>query len=458
MTTDPAAVLLDPRTGLLTRVEPQRRRPGLPRLWVGYGASVARTDVFAPWRADRFGFGASAGDRERARRAAVGEAVERYCGNAVPRGLPLCSYAQLAACGQAALDPHTLALYSPRQYRTPGFPFTPFTRDLPVAWTPGRDLHSGDRVMVPASLVWLDYFHGPRTAEPATHALVYSGIAAGVNRAHAERFALEELLERDATTLWWSTGAEASAFADADAVTARLGGPASGEGPGPAVRLLHIPSEFGVPVAAAFLEDRERGMVAFGSSCRATPEAAAEKALVEAYGLYSLTRQLAEPGSEVWQAVSSGALERHVFRPYRADRRYRDDFRADYRDLTDLPAIAQLYLDPRMHGEPLDRLRGAGRISFRDVPAIPDDAAREVYLARLAETGLRAYSVELTTPDVAVAGLSVVRVVVPGLVGNAAPAFPYLGGTRLYHAPARLGLVPRPLREDELYPHPLPLA
>ncbi|MFE2267705.1 YcaO-like family protein [Streptomyces lavendulae] len=453
-----ASPLLDARTGLITRLEPQRRRPGLPRMWVGYGASVGRTDVFAPWLADRFGFGASAGDGERARRAAVGEAVERYCGNAVPGGLRVRSYHELTALGHRAVDPQTLALYSAAQYATRGFPFTPFTRDLPVAWTPGRDLHDGGEVMVPASLAWLDYFHGPRAAEPATHSLVYSGIAAGENRAHAERFALEELMERDATTLWWSTGAEAAAFGDAETVTARLGGPAPGEGPGPSVRLLHIPSEFGVPVAAAFLQDPERGMVAFGSACRATPELAAEKALVEAYGLYSLTRQLAEPGSEVWQAVGAGTLERHVFRPYRADRGYREAFRPDYRDLTDLPAIAQLYLDPRMQGEALERLRGPARTAFGEVPAVREDDPRRVYLERLAAAGLRAYGVDLTTPDVAAAGLAVVRVVVPGLIGNAPPAFPYLGGERLYRIPAELGLVPRPLREDELYPHPLPLA
>ncbi|MGW1209159.1 YcaO-like family protein [Streptomyces sp. NPDC002499] len=452
------SVLLDARTGLITRLERQRRRPGLPRMWVGYGASVARTDVFAPWLADRFGFGASAGDEERARRAAVGEAVERYCGNAVPVAARRGSYQELTGLGLRALDPDTLALYSAAQYATPGFPFTPFTRDLPVAWTPGRDLHDGAEVFVPASLVWLDYFHGLRAEEPATHSLVYSGIAAGENRAHAERFALEELLERDATTIWWSTGAEAAEISDAAAVIARLGGPAPGEGPGPSVRLLHIPSEFGVPVVAAFLEDRQRRMVAFGSACRAEPQLAAEKALVEAYGLYSLTRQLAEPGSEVWEAVAAGTLEGHVFRPFRADRTYRDAFRTDYRDLTDLPAIAQLYLDPRMQGQPLDRLRGPARIAFRDIPAVAEADPHEVYLGRLAAEGLRAYSVDLTTPDVAAAGLSVVRVVVPGLVGNAPPAFPYLGGERLYRTPPQLGLVSRPLNENELYPHPLPLA
>ncbi|MFB0627734.1 YcaO-like family protein [Streptomyces sp. AB3(2024)] len=318
-----STALLDARTGLITRLEPQRRRPGLPRMWVGYGASVARTDVFAPWLADRFGFGASAGDHDRARRAAVGEAVERYCGNAIPDGLRISSYDELVSQGRTALDPATLALYSPAQYATPGFPFTPFSRDLPVARTVGRDLHDGAEAMVPASLAWLHYHHGPRVAEPAVHSLVYSGIAAGENSAHAERFALEELFERDATTIWWSTGAPAAALTEAEAVTvtARLGGPAPGEGTGPAVRLLHIPSEFGVSVAAAFPEDAERGMVAFGSACRVMPEAAAEKALVEAYGLYSLTRQLAEPDSEVWQAVGAGTLESHVFHSVRVWRR-----------------------------------------------------------------------------------------------------------------------------------------
>ncbi|MFF7880874.1 YcaO-like family protein [Streptomyces sp. NPDC020794] len=455
-----STALLDARTGLITRLEPQQRRPGLPRMWVGYGASVARTDVFAPWLADRFGFGASAGDHDRAQRAAVGEAVERYCGNAVPDGLRISSYDELVAEGRSALDPATLALYSPAQYGTPGFPFTPFRRDLPVAWTLGRDLYDGAEAMVPASLAWLDYHHGSRAAEPAVHSLVYSGIAAGENPAHAERFALEELFERDATTIWWSTGAPAAALTEADVATvaARLGGPAPGEGAGPDVRLLHIPSPFGVPVAAAFLEDTERGMVAFGSACRATPEAAAEKALVEAYGLYSLTRQLSEPDSEVWQAVGAGTLESHVFRPFRADRSYRDAFRGDYRDLTDLPAIAQLYLDPRMQGAPLDRLRGTASLAFADLPRVRAEDPRGHYLERLAAAGLRAYGVDLTTPDVAAAGLAVVRVVVPGLIGNAPPAFPYLGGERLYRTPVELGLLPGPLGEDELYPHPLPLA
>ncbi|WP_214104933.1 YcaO-like family protein [Acrocarpospora catenulata] len=447
--TSPEDLLVDPRTGVLTALARQRRRPGLPRFWLGYGSAVADTRRHSAWTADRFGFGAAAGDAERARLAALGEAVERYCGNAVPDGLVTASWRRL---GGRALDPETIPLYSAAQYATPGFPFRKFTRDLEVAWTPATDLATGAEVLVPASMVWLDYFHGPREPEPATHALAYSGIAAGHTRAQAERFALEELFERDATTIWWASGATVPTLADPERITARLGEPADGEGP--RVRLLPVPSEFGVPVLAAFLEDTRERIVAFGSACRADPAEAAVKALVEAYGLYALALQLADPSGEVWQAMAGGTLEGHVFRPYRADRRYRDAFRADYRDLTDLPAIAQLYLDPDMQGAPLDRLRAGPGPRLADLSAADPGS----YLDRLAAAGLTAYSVDLTTSDVRAAGLCVVRMLAPGLVGNAPPAFPLRGGARLYRTPRLLGLTDRDLTEDDLFPHPLPLA
>ncbi|GAA3013152.1 YcaO-like family protein [Streptosporangium longisporum] len=442
--TRPEDLLVDPRTGVLTALEPQARRPGLPRWWTGYGSAVADTRRFAGWRADRHGFGASIGDPARARGAALGEAVERYCGNAIPSGLRVSSW---YALDEAALDPETIPLYSAAQYAEPGFPFVPLTRDLEIAWTPATDLRTGEEVLVPASMVWLDYFHGPRAAQPPTHSLLYSGIAAGPCPARARQAALEELFERDATTIWWASGAPARAVADPERVTSLLGGD------GPAARILVIPSPFGVPVMAAFLEDDD-GIVAFGSACRSTPAEAAAKALVEAYGLYSLTLQLADPDGEVWRAVATGALEAHVFRPFRADRTYRDAFRADFRDLTDLPAIAQLYLDPRMRGEPLDRLRAAPGPALDDLPA----ADPQGYLDRLSEAGLTAYCADLTTPDVAAAGLSVVRVLVPGLVGNAPPAFPLRGGSRLYEVPRLLGLTENVLTEDDLVVTPLPLA
>lgn len=447
-----ADLLTDRRTGLLTDVHRQPRDPRMPAGWVSYSAHVARADRWAPWRPDGFGFGASLGDEDAARAAAIGEAVERYCGNAIPDGLTRASWHDLVTAGEDALDPETLALYSTRQYRLPGFPFVPFTRDLTVAWVPGTDLMTGGELWVPASLAYLDFHYGPRAAEPATHSLIYSGIATGIDREHAQRTAVQELIERDACTIWWASGTPARRLDDGGRVVGRLGAPGAG---GPVdVRLLHVPSEFDVPVVAAFLQDTAAGHVAFGSACRADPATAAAKAMAEAFGLLQLTRQLDEPGSGVWRAVTSGEIERHVFLPHRPDRRYRELAGSDYRALADLPSVAQLYLDPRMQGAPLQRLRTG--------PTVPLDAlagARPAdHVAQLGRHGIRTVGVDLTTKDVAAAGLVVVRVVCAGLVGNAPPAFPLRGGERLYRIPHQLGWTDRPLVEDDLVTDPIPLA
>lgn len=434
-------LLVDPRLGLITSLTRHDRRPGMPPAWIGYGASVAWTTAYAPWETDRYGFGASLGDPDRARRAALGEAVERYCGNIVPDELLSASFDEVTSTGVDAVDPENLALYSPRQHAMPGFPFVPFTRDLRVAWTTGRDMRTGTEVLVPASLAYLNYFRGAHAGEPPTNALSFAGIATGEDRGHAERFALEELFERDASTIWWMTGARASVVKDGHEVVGLLDDPEANQR---TIRLLALPSPFGVPVMAVFIEDHPRRMVAFGSACRADPREASTKALVEAYGLLGLTMQLADPGSDVWRARDDGSIATHVFRPFRAERDYASVIRPDFRDLTDLPAVAQLYLDPRMQGEPLDRLRiEEPAVRLADIPTSPDG-----YVSRLHAAGLRAISVDLTTPDVRAAGLCVVRVVVPGLYGNAAAAFPYLGGTRLY----------RHVDEDDLVRHPIPLA
>lgn len=451
--------LVDSRLGLLTSVVDQPPAAGMPAGWLGRSARVARADRFAGWRADGFGFGATLGDAGRARGAAIGEAVERYCGNAMPAVLPMASWDALRARGVAATDPLEFALYSDRQYATAGFPFVCFTRDLEVAWVSGTDLVSGADVLVPASLVYLDYFHGPHRAEPPVNALMYSGIAAGASRVDAETAALEELFERDATTIWWASGATARAVADGGVVTGQLGRPYRDHPL--TVRLLAIPSPVEVPVLGAFLADEADRVIAFGSACRADPSAAAVKALVEALQLLTLTRQLADPDSDVWRAVAEGDIERHVFLPFRGDRCYGASVSADYRELVDLPAVAQLYLDPAIQRGALGRLCPQTSIALDAIPPVEaptSHTARAAYLERLRAVGLRVVAVDLTTPDVARAGLHVVRVVVPGLVGNGPPAYPLRGGRRLYDVPVSMGWSTALLTEDDLVCQPLPLA
>ncbi|MBY3989962.1 YcaO-like family protein [Rhodococcus fascians] len=444
------------RLGVVTEVGPLERDVELPSAWVGYRAHVARMDRVVDWVADPIGFGASFGRHDAARGAAIGEAVERYCGNAVPPHLERASFRELRARGIDALDPATFALYSPDQYASRGFPFVPFTADTPVEWVEGTDMHDGRAVRAPAESVYLNYIRGHRTSEPPLHSLMYSGIATGTSRQRAEQSAIEELLERDATTIWWASGADARRLDDGGRVIGQMGCSAAGFEID--VTLIHIPSQFDVPVVGALIRDRARELVAFGSACRATPYAAATKALVEALGSMQLSRQLADPTSETWRSVRAGAMPDHVFLPYRADRNYLDAAGENFRNLVDLPAVAQLYQDRRMQTEEaLLRLEPRTRISIDEIPSVAD-SARERYLHSLARHEIEATAVDLTTDDVARSGLTVVRVLAPRLIGNGPPAFPLHGSPRLLEVPAALGWNVRPRTRTDLVTVPLPLA
>jgi len=452
-----AEQLVDSRLGLITRVTCQSAPSGTLRSCVTCTAHVSATRCFSSWSADPETSGAAFDDQDAAQRAAIGEAVERYCGNAVPESLMVTSFTKLVASGRRAIDPIELALYSDRQYRTPGFPFVPLTRDLDVAWVSGRDLADGTATLVPASLVYLNYHRAGHVGRPATNVQAFAGIAAGRTVAAATRAALEELLERDAVTMWWASGAPAARIELPPG--SRLGHLlADPDGADLDVTVLQIPSSFGVPVLGAYLVDAQRRVVALGTACRSSSAAAALKALTEAVVTYRLNLDLLDPYCAFWEAVAAGRIDPAPYRPFRTDRRYRDSFRADWRDVHDLSMHLQIYLDPRMQDEHLHRLCAPpATTSLLDLPDIGSDPP-SVYLDVLLAQGLRPVAVDLTTRDVAAAGLRVVRVVVPGLYASAPAAFPMLGGRRLYREPVERGWLSRPLTEDTVVRAPTPFA
>ena len=456
-TTSAAEQLVDPRLGLITRVTREDALPGTLRSCVAYTAHVAATRRFSSWSADPETSGAAFGDQEAARRAAIGEAVERYCGNAVPEPLAMTSFTKLVASSRRAIDPTELALYSDRQYRTPAFPFVPLTCDLDVAWVPGRDLGDGAETLVPASLVYLNYHRAGHAGGPATNVQAFAGIAAGTTVAAAIRSALEELLERDAVTMWWTSGAPATRVEvpPGSRLSHLLADPADA---GLDVSVLQIPSSFGVPVLGAYLVDAEHRVVALGTACRASPQAAALKALTEAVASYRLSLELLDPHCAFWEAVEAGRIDPAPYHPFRADRCYRESFRDDWRDVHDLSMHLQIYLDPRMQDKHLTRLSAPPTAtSLPDLPDLGSDPL-PTYLDMLLAQGRRPVAVDLTTRDVAAAGLRVMRVVVPGLYSSAPAAFPLLGGRRLYCEPVERGWLPRPLTEETIVRAPIPFA
>lgn len=314
---------------------------------------------------------------------------------------------------------------------------------------------TGRETLVPAALTYLN--HRPVGVAP-TNLQMYGGIAAGEGVEHAERSALEELIERDALTIWWMSGAPATEIdVGGDGRTSTW--VAEIEDAGLRCRLLWLRSSFEVPVVCAFLQDIGRALVACGAACRSHPREAIHKALVEAVDGLLVATELLDPGAALWRMTGTASRYAHPYRPHRPDRAYRQDFRTDFHDVTDLATHTQLYLDPAAQGSVLPWFVAASdRVPLHEIPSLPADGLRDAYVAILGAQDVPTVSVDLTTPDVRAVGLHVARVVAPGLASYAPAAFPLLGSRRLYEVPAALGWRAGPLTEHDLVADPLPYS
>ncbi|GAA3013157.1 YcaO-like family protein [Streptosporangium longisporum] len=420
-------LLLDARTGIVRDLVHTRVPGHLPESFSMVTAVLSDTTRFSPWPSDSAGAGYAFADPRAALGAALGEAAERYCGNLVPAGLRTGSHREL---GPLALDPRTLALYSPEQYATPGFPLAEFTPDLPVEWTPASDLVTGEEVLVPAGLVWVSYFSADvATPTPRTNPVVQAGLAAGPSGAYAAWGALCELAERDAMTLAWH-GRAGLRLLEAPAW---LGVLAEGPRRRLHVRFLEFPSATGLRVVGALVRDRETGYLSLGMGVRADAGEAMVKAYGEALQLQLFVAGLDDPDGPYCRVAAD---PRSPLKPWRADRAYGSSYRDDLADVVDHGCHLQLFLDPAVQERFEDELaealtEGAPPERVRPPGSVADLAAR---------LGTRVLCADVTTPDVASAGVRVVRVIAPGLYSNTAAGLPFLGGSRLA---ARLGGRPR---------------
>ncbi|HSL65085.1 MAG TPA: YcaO-like family protein [Gaiellaceae bacterium] len=375
--------------------------------------------------------GGSGRTREHAVAAALGEALERYSATAAPpQGLVRAAAAEL---GPAAVDPNRFALFHELQYGAPGFPFGRFDRSTVLHWVEGVDLLARTPAYLPAQLVYLE----PLPDEPPIAVATSNGLACGGSRGRATLAALLEVVERDAFGIVWANRlslplldwAEDEEAAELDA---RYFAPSGLEHA--AVDLSPIA---GVPAVLGVVlgPPGELGALGVGAGCAARPVDAWWKALVEAFSVRRWARDSALEDPDL--PVDPGAV-----------RTFDDHIR--------------WYATPERATRASFLTSSAERRRLGDVPPIPgrdDEQTLDAILALIADAGAGAYAVDVTTDEVAAAGLAVVRAVVPEFcpldVVHAARA---LGARRLFDVPVAKGLRDRPPRLEELNrdPHPFP--
>jgi ribosomal protein S12 methylthiotransferase accessory factor len=429
---------IDERVGIIRFVSDRTIEPDDPRLFQAVTGLTNVARLCGNTIAMESGNSGAGVTRDIARASAIGESLERYCAAIYDEdALIVASYADLERKAISAVPPRSFALYSDSQYRQPGFIHHPFTEDTVVRWVQGHSLIHDEPIMVPACLVYVPY----RFSLPSE--LIGFGVSTGLCCARSAPKAilggLYEVIERDAIIIMWLNrlpcpriGLESESWLQ-ELIQLRFA-PS-----GLDVYLNDITLDLPIPVTFALLMDRynEGLAVVAGASANLDVQAAALKALTEA------------AQGRRWLKVMKQRGEIRVFR---------DDFKdvLTFDDHVRLFGHSQSisYVDFLIGNATFADISG-GRA--RSADGTTDDL--QSCLAILEERNFDVIVVDVTQPDVADLGFSVVKVLIPGLVDiHADHNYPPLGSERIYRVPRAVGYAGEVVREEELnpIPHPFP--
>ncbi|OZF26178.1 YcaO-like family protein [Rhodococcus sp. 14-2483-1-2] len=396
------------------------------------GASTSRSDEVLGHPSNSANGGGSF-RRASARSAAIGETIERYSAAYLPPSrVHLSTWNELQ---DPAVDPQEVTLFSSAQYTQENFGFVPFTRDTPVRWVEGFDLRRERAAWVPTQLSFLSSrlaFGEERIAYSTSN-----GLAAGPTRREATVSGLLELVERDPLMIAWHAGLSLPLLsihddADLTPVLRRHFDPTGLE-----YSAVDLSSILGIPTVLGVVRNHHSdiGALALGAAARPTLREAVVEALLEAFQTrtWCKSQQLSTPRlpDDAELATSIVTFDDHV--------RYYGE-----RDRAEFAAFLVASAEKR-------DLDSTAPLATASPAALVEDV-----LDRLPPT-IDVYAVDLTSPDVAEAGLSVVKVYSPQLQPlDVGWRTRLLGGRRPRTVPVELGLRKTQLDEADLTPHPHP--
>ena len=337
------------------------------------------------------------------------------------------------------VPPDAFALYSPSQYKAPGMIFVPFDDATPVRWVPAADPLTGEERYVPAAMVYVPYYYYVQTGEAPIVQPISTGLACHCTPAEAALNGLCEVVERDAFMITWQARMSRPQIAVESLSDANYDLVRRFERTGASVTLLDITLDAGIPSVLSVLRNPSPNAPAFVFA------SAAALAPRMPYGRAS--------------------------RSWRSTRRYMQQITTTMPRLPVIPPGHENVIDQQTHlnfwcdhsNSPLADFIFASRrhVDFNDIEDLSTgDPTRDLEVAcrHLCDAGGQVLVADLTTPDVAELGLSVVRAIIPGyhplMMGFATRA---LGGSRLWEVPQKLGYQGISLDSgDNPAPHPFP--
>jgi len=274
------------------------------------------------------------------------------------------------------------------------------TADTRINWTPAWSLQDLSQHWVPLNYC---YAEAPDSSQHWYGIHNPNGVAAGNCMEEAIIQGFLELVERDATAIWWY-----NCVPRPSVPTTHLDTPFVSrlrqqyQEQGWALWLLDLTTDLGIPVCAALAHNPDTQRFAIGFGCHFDWPLAIERALTELNQLHDLTGKAPNP----W-------------------------------DHQALPA--QQFLFPDHQASATEPLIYAGTTLSELITSIA---------THLDQQGMKLLMVNKTRPDI---GLPVVQIIVPGL----RHFWPRLGEGRLYDVPVALGWLESPRSESQLNPVPL---
>lgn len=407
-------LLADPRTGVIRQLlvfeRANNESPVMP-------ACASAIVVLPRGDRDRILRGEGKGaTRDEAILGAIGEGIERYCASlwhpaALIRGSP-------QELGDRAFDLNWLVLYDAEQYAIPGFGFAPVDSNVPLLWLTGSWLDTGDHVLLPAQATYLGFGDEAPVAQVTSN-----GLAAGTSFEDAALRATYEIIERDAFMLYWLAGMSGERLdpAGCDTVTHEALGEAARLGARTELYLLDV---VGVPTVACIgLGDGVSWPGAtIGLGTHVNIDSAIRKAALEHGHFGPYIRRLMWEGQHARVLAPDdvlGSLDHGLYYCHVANVAGLDLLRSRH-STSSLSSLRERY-------STASNLAGC--------------------IARLSESGIRMAAVDLTTPDVALTGLRVVRT-----FGTFAQPIHFGFGYERTASPRLRSFLTAPIRE---LPHPI---
>jgi ribosomal protein S12 methylthiotransferase accessory factor len=371
-------------------------------------------------------------DPDRAIAAAIGETVERYSACFVAEeSVIFGSQADLASDG--ALPVEAFRYFTSEQLASPGFDCQALTETDNIAWVRGIALGDGCPVLAPGQLIHFDSHEFRRAFpnEPRLAPVTSNGLACGSTQTEAALAAVLELLERDAIMIvWynelslprldWSTDRLCTEFGRRYFEATQLH-----------YEAVDLTQVHGIPTVLGVVSDPVAGSISLGGASAVSQRIAWEKALGEAFMCNIVLTNLGSSRKKrlgMASAQDVNSFEDRV--AFYGSREH--SFYASF--LTESTLVTTLEDGNAM-------------------PALPPGRLLEWLGKTLASRGTDIYLFDVTSPDIADVGLSVVRAFAPTLCPlNADERHGFFGVRRLRDGAVAAGFRPR----DTFYPWPHP--